>query len=181
MVDLTRAVGGGYAGTCRVLALLAGALAVALVLPVCAVAYVIPESLEAAKYDKVCPPRPADPPEGATASEIDLVTIAQEIADSCYRAEQRLEETHADSEAVKTAVAEVGAKLVAPIKTVVEGEPSVKVANLSEQPTGGTVELSSEAKAAVDNSALNAGFVVGGFLIGLVLAGAIWLMLRPGQ
>jgi hypothetical protein len=164
-----------------VLALLAGVLVTALLLPISACAYTIPESLEAAKYYKVCPPRPADALEGATRSEVDLVTIAQEIADSCYRSEQRLELTHADIETLKTALAEVNTKLVAPIKTVVEGEPSVKVANLAEQSTGGTVELSGEAKSSVDNSALNAGFVVGGVLIGLVLAGAIWLMLRPGQ
>lgn len=109
-------------------------------------AYSQPSGLTGHDYSAVCPPRPADAPEGATVSEVALVTIAQELADSCARREQLAEQQHTDS-------ASVTKRLGEQLTVGIAGEPTVKVANLAEQPTGGTVELSTGAKETVAGDA----------------------------
>lgn len=149
-------------------------LAVALLVVVCgsAHAYSIPSELKGHEAAGVCPPRPADAGESATATEVDLVTIAQELADACYRREQLAEQAHTDSGAVTKRLGEQ-------LAIAVVGEPTVKVGNLSEQPTGGTVEFSAEAKQALEQrSGMVAIMLLIGFLAGLTVVGVIWTIWR---
>lgn len=148
-------------------------LAVALLVVVCgsAHAYSIPSGLSGHEASTVCPPRPANAPEGATASEVDLVTIAQELADSCYRREQLAEQAHADSGAVTKRLGEQ-------LTVGIAGEPTVKVSNLSEVATGGTVELGTLAKDTIKQAPMEATAYLIGALCGFLFFSVIYLFLR---
>jgi hypothetical protein len=152
-------------------------LAVALLVVVCgsAHAYSIPSGLSGHEAGTVCPPRPADAGESATPAEVDLVTIAQELADSCYRREQLAEQAHTDSGAV---VKRLGEQLT----TAIAGEPTVKVGNWEAAPASSTVELSAGAKAELDGNAQaihdDLWFAIGA-LLAVAVVGVLYAEIRP--
>lgn len=152
-------------------------LAVALLVVVCgsAHAYSIPSGLEGHEAATVCPPRPADASEGASMTEVDLVTIAQELADSCYRREQVADQAHTDSGAVVTRLGEQ-------LTTAVAGEPTVKIGNWEAAPASSTVELSSAAKSELDGNAQalhdDFWFAIGA-LLAVAVVGVLYAEIRP--
>jgi hypothetical protein len=83
--------------------------------------------LNPSEYATVCPPRPSDASEGASATDIELATIAQEQADACYRREQLSSQQHVDFQTVDK-------DLTGTLKTSLEGEPTVKIGNWTESP-----------------------------------------------
>lgn len=138
-----------------------------LLIPARTFAYATPGALSPSEYSTVCPPRPAEPAEGATATEADLVVIGQELADACYRREQLAAQAHLDSGAVVTRLGE-------PLTTAIAGEPTVKIGNWEAQPASSTVELSSAAKTSVRESDKEAVVFIAGCLVGLLFLALIY-------
>jgi hypothetical protein len=148
-------------------------LVVALLVVVCgsAHAYTVPSGLSGHEASMVCPPRPSNAPEGATASEVDLVMIAQELADSCYRGEQLAVQAHTDAGAIVTRLGE-------PLSTSFSSEQTVKVSNLAEVATGGTVEFATPAKDVIQHAPMEATAYLIGALCGFLFFSVVYLFLR---
>ncbi len=146
-----------------------------LLAPADALSYTTPSGLTPSSYATVCPPRPGEPAEGATVSEQLLTTIAQELADSCYRREQLGSQAHTDAGAIATRLGE-------PLSTTVLGDPEVSVSNWASAPSSSTVEFSSTAKATVDGDVQalhdDAWFLVGA-LIALAAGLVLYAEIRP--
>lgn len=155
--------------------LAANVLVWGLCLPARTFAYASLSGLNGSEYSTVCPPRPAEPSEGASVTEVDLITIAQQQADACYRREQLAQQQHKDLEAIAI-------DLTKTLKTTIEGEPTIKIGNWESAPASSTVELSAPAKAQIDGDAgalhADAWFIVGAMLA-IAAALALYFEIRP--
>jgi hypothetical protein len=141
--------------------------------PAVAVAYTQPSGLT--EHAAVCPPRPAEPAEGATATEVDLVTIAQEVADGCNRGEELASQQHTDAGAIHTRLGET-------LTTTISGEPTVTIGNWSSAPSSSTVELGTAALESLKGNSQaihdDLWFLIAS-LIACVVALIVYLEVRP--